>query len=111
MKPGSPFSLMLRRRVQSRLTQLAQRRITKLGLGLTPGSQQLLDQLILVGVTRLEHQRALEREELILVCEENLLRLITDLLQRCQFLGTFPMADVDSFEAMRKKMCPTWPFC
>ena len=101
----------LRFRVQTEFNQLAKRRVTKLGLGLSPGCLQLLEKMISVGVSRLEHQRALEREEQLMLSEQNLLKCVDVLLERSNVLGTFPIVNEEAFDQMQKKLSPMWPFC
>lgn len=83
----------------------------KLGLGPTPGCQNLLENMIAIGVSRLEHQRALERQEHIIRSQENLRKCVAELSERAMVLGTFPVVDETAFEQMQKKMSPMWPFC
>ena len=85
--------------------------MTKLGLGVTPGCQQLVEKMIANGVSRLEHQRALERQEHIIQSQENLRKCVQELGERAQVLGTFPVVDEEAFEEMQKKLSPIWPFC
>lgn len=85
--------------------------MTKLGLGPTPGCLQLVEKMISVGVTRLEHQRALDREEHIIQSQENLRKCIAELSERAMVLGTFPVVDEKAFNQMQKKLSPMRPFC
>ena len=100
----------LRQKVLFRLSGLATRKLTKLGLGADPVCGQEIEKMLSVGVSRLEHQRALEKEEMLLVAEENLHRVLRDLSDRAQQLGTFPIIDVECFNQMKKRMSPMWPF-
>lgn len=101
----------LRLRVQNQFMQMAKRRMTKLGLGLTPACQNLVDKMISVGVSRLEHQRALEREEQLIMSEANLNRCLSEMQNRALALGTYPIVDDEAFNQMYKKLSPMWPFC
>lgn len=101
----------LRLKVFNSFARVTKRRLTKLGVGLTPACQHLFDKMITVGVSRLEHQRALERQEQILRAEDNLMRCIHELQERAQILGTYPIVDEEAFNQMLKKMSPLWPFC
>lgn len=89
---------------------MTNRRLTKLGLGANSVCEQEIDKMLAVGVSRLEHQRALEKEEMLLVAEENLHRALRDLSEQAQALGTFPIIDGDCFNQMKKRMSPMWPF-
>ena len=85
--------------------------MTKLGLGPTPGCLQSVEKMIAVGVSRLEHQNALQREEQLVQSQENLRKCISELGERAMVLGTFPVVDEEAFEQMQKKLSPMWPFC
>ena len=100
-----------RLQVQSKFSQAAKRQITKLGLGPTPACQQLVEKMIAIGVSRLENQHLLEREELIIQSQESLRKCMVELGDRAVVLGTFPVADEDAFKQMQKKLSPMWPFC
>ena len=101
----------LRLKVYNNFARVTKRRMTKLGLGMTPPCQQLVDKMLAVGVSRLEHQRALEREEQLIRAEENLMRCLHELQERAQVLGTYPIVDEEAFHQMYKRMSPLWPFC
>lgn len=103
--------MQARQRVQNQLNSLVGRRLTKLGLSPTPACQQLIEKMVWVGVSRLEHQRALERQEQIILSEQNLLKCITELHERANVLGTFPILTDEAFDQMQKKLSPLWPFC
>lgn len=85
--------------------------MAKLGLGPTPACRQLVERMIAVGVSRLENQRALEREEIIIQSQESLRKCVAELGKRAMVLGTFPIADEQAFQNMQKKLSPMWPFC
>lgn len=103
-------SYQLRLKVQLRFLNLAQKRLKKLGVGVSSECEQQIERSIAVGVSRLEHQRALEKEEIMLIAEENILRILKDLYERAQVLGTFPMLDGKVFEDTKKRLSPLWPF-
>ena len=104
------FDYRIRQTVLFRFSRLFNRRLTKLGLGPDTVCEQEIDKMLAIGVSRLEHQRALEKEEMLLVAEENLHRVLRDLSDRAQQLGTFPIIDVECFNQMKKRMSPMWPF-
>ena len=66
--------------------------------------------MISIGVSRLEHQRALKKEEILIIAEETLFRILKDLYERAQVLGTFPMIDGKVFEDTKNRLSPMWPF-
>ena len=100
----------LRQKVLFRLSGLTTRKLTKLGLGADPVCGQEIEKMLSVGVSRLEHQRALDREEQLVVAEENLSRLLNALSERAQSLGTYPTVDGDAFNQVKKRLAPMWPF-
>lgn len=104
------FDYRLRQTVLLRFTSLTTRRLTKLGLGVTSACEQEIDKMLAVGVSRMEHQHALEKEEQLLVAEENLFRVLNDLNEQAQKLRTFPRLDGECFALMKKRMSPMWPF-
>ena len=89
---------------------MSQKRFKKLGVGVSSACQQEMEKMISIGVSRLEHQRALEKEEVLLVAEENILRILKDMYERAQVMGTFPMLDEKVFEDTKKRLSPMWPF-
>ena len=101
----------LRLRVQLRLNQFANRLLEKQGVGVTPSCEQMLQRLITTGVSRMEIQKALEREDKLRLTEEHLLSCIKMMAEQAQALGSFPVVDEAAFEAALKKLCPLWPFC
>lgn len=100
----------LRLKVHLRFLNLAQKRFKKLGVGVSSDCEQEIEKMIAIGVSRLEHQRALEKEEILLITEESLFRVLKDLYERAQVLGTFPMLDGKVFEDTKKRLSPMWPF-
>jgi len=104
------FDYRLRQTVLLRFSRLTTRRLTKLGLGVNTVCEQEIDKMLAIGVSRLEHQRALDKEEQLLVAEENLFRVLNDLNEQAQMLGTFPIIDGECFVLMKKRMSPMWPF-
>ena len=105
-----PSDYQLRLKVQLRFLNLAQKRLKKLGVGVSSECEQGIENTISIGVSRLEHQRALEKEETLLIAEENILRILKDLYERAQVLGTFPTLDGKVFEDTKKRLSPMWPF-
>ena len=57
-----------------------------------------------------EHQRALDKEEILILVEETLFRILKDLYERAQVLGTFPMVDGKVFDDTKNRLSPMWPF-
>lgn len=104
------FDYRIRQAVLFRFSRLIKRRLTKLGLGANSVCEQEIDKMLAIGVSRLEHQRALEKEEMLLVADENLFRVLHDLSEQAQALGTFPILDGQCFSQMKKRMSPMWPF-
>jgi hypothetical protein len=104
------FDYRLRQTILLRFSRLTTRRLTKLGLGVNSACEQEIDKMLAVGVSRMEHQRALEKEEQLLVAEENLFRVLNDLNEQAQRLRTFPLLDGECFALMKKRMSPMWPF-
>lgn len=100
----------LRLKVKFRFLSLAQKRFKKLGVGVASDCEQEIEKMISIGVSRLEHQRALDKEEILLITEESLFRILKDLYERAQVLGTFPMLDGKVFEDTKKRLSPMWPF-
>lgn len=105
-----PLDYQTRLKVTLRFQNVAQRRFKKLGVGVSSECEQQVDKMIAIGVTRLEHQRALEKEEVLIIAEETLFRILKDLYERAQVLGTFPMLDGAVFESTRQRLSPLWPF-
>ena len=85
--------------------------MTKIGLIPSVPCQQLIEKMISVGISRLENQRALEREEQIILSEQNLLKCLAVLHDRANLMGTFPDVNEEAFDQMQKKLSPMWPFC
>ena len=100
----------LRLKIHLRFLNMAQKRFKKLGVGVSSACQQEIEKTISIGVSRLEHQRALEKEEVLFVAEENILRILKDMYERAQVLGTFPLLDGKVFEDTKKRLSPMWPF-
>ena len=100
----------LRLSVQLRFQNLAQKRFKKLGVGVSSECQGEVDRMISVGITRLENQRALNKEDVLLIVEESLYRILRDMYERAQVLGTFPMLDGKVFEDTKNRLSPMWPF-
>ncbi len=98
-------------RLKHRLTQASQRIAQKLGLGVSPGCQQLIEKMIANGVTRMQVQGALEREEQIQLAEDHLRRCLDALSEQAVTAGTFPQVDEHAFQLATKKLCPLWPYC
>jgi hypothetical protein len=97
-------------RLKFRFQTVAQKRFRKLGVGLTAECSQELDKTLSIGISRLEHQRALEKEEVLRRSEETLLRILKDVCARAQALGNSTLIDRKAFEDTRKRMSPMWPF-
>lgn len=104
------FDFRLRQSVLFRFSRLTTRRLNKLGVAVNTVCEQEIDKMLAIGVSRLEHQRALDKEEMLLVAEENLLRVFHDLNEQAQELGTYPIIDHEAFSQMKKRMSPMWPF-
>lgn len=98
-------------RLHQRLRNCANKRISKLGLGLTPSCYTLVERMIKNGVERMESQGAAQREEQIWYAEQNLARYLTNISSRAQSAGTFPQVDEKVFEQVLKEQCPIWPYC
>ena len=101
----------LRLRVQLRLNHDASRLLEKQGVSVTTACEQMLQRMIATGLSRMEVQKALEREDKLRLAEEHLLSCIKMMVEQAQTLGSFPVVDEDAFEAALKKLCPLWPFC
>jgi hypothetical protein len=100
----------LRLKIHLRFLNTARKRFKKLGVGVSSACEQEIEKTISVGVSRLGHQRALENEGVLLVAEENILRILKDMYERAQVLGTFPVLDGKVFEDTKKRLSPMWPF-
>jgi len=100
----------VRLKLRNRFLNLVQRRLSKMGVAMTSDCEGELDKMISIGLSRLEHQRALEKEEIIMVTEETISRILKDLYERAQALETFPMVDARVFADTKKRLSPMWPF-
>lgn len=97
--------------LQHRLKTSYAKKVSKLGLGLTPACRTLVERMINNGVERMEKQGAIEREEQIYYAEQNLNRYMSKLSDTSQSMGTFPIVDDKAFEKVFKEQCPMWPYC
>ncbi len=100
----------LRLKLRNRFLNLVQRRLSKMGVAMTADCEGHMDKMISIGLSRLEHQRALEKEDVIMVTEATMFRIMKDLYERAQALDTFPMVDARVFEDTKKRLSPLWPF-
>lgn len=98
-------------KLYQRLKRVATKRATKLGLGLTPSCNTLIEQMIANGIERMQGQGAADREEHILMAEQNLARYLTKLSEEAQAIGSYPLVGARVFDNVLKDQCPVWPFC
>ena len=85
--------------------------VLKAGLVVTNPCQQMLEQMVITGVTRMDHQQALELADKLQLAEENLNALVRMMARRSEESGMFPTIDEDAFQSALKELCPLWPFC
>lgn len=98
-------------RLRRQLRQHATRLVARSGLALSPACDQMLTQLVDVGVQRLEAARLAEDPIKIRTAEDALRRLVRRLGDHTQRLGRFPVVDHEAYRAALKDLCPLWPFC
>ena len=98
-------------RVRTRFCHFVRRRLESRSLAVIPACERLFDEMISVGVTRLEQKGWLEREDQLVSCEHCLHEWVQEIHDHVISQGTFPIVDVDTFQAMHFRMCPLWPFC
>jgi len=98
-------------RLQQRLRNHANKRIARLGLGMTPSSYTLMERMINNGIERMESQGVSDREEQIWFAEQSLARYLGKLCTKAQSTGVFPVVDDKLFERVLKEQCPVWPYC
>lgn len=97
--------------LQRRLRNYAKRRVSKLGLSLTPSSNTLIERMINHGIERMHGQGVAEHEEQILLAEQNLSHYLTKLSQKAQIKRTYPMINAKVFDEVFNESCPIWPYC
>lgn len=97
--------------LQQRLKNSYSKKVSKLGLGLTPACRTLMERMINNGIERMEKQGASEREEQVHFAEQNLARCVSRLSVEAQALGTFPLVDDKALDKVLKEQCPMWPYC
>lgn len=97
-------------RVQQRLKACVNKKAGKLGLSLTPACMMLMEKMITNGISRLESQRVLEKEEQLWFAEQNLSKYISNLSNNAQEAGTYPISDENIFDTTIKSTGPLWPF-
>jgi hypothetical protein len=98
-------------RLEQRLKNICGKRASKLGLGLTPSCNNLIQRMISHGVERMESQGATEREEQVVQAERNLSRYLDKLSDKAQSVGTYPMVGAKIFDDVFREQCPIWPYC
>ena len=79
-----------RARVRQRLNACVTRRANKLGLGISPSCLTLIQKMIANGITRMESQGVLEKEEHVWYAEQNLSAYLGRLSDHAQFMGYVP---------------------
>lgn len=98
-------------RLQQRLKSCYNKKVSKLGLGLTPACQTLIERMINNGIERMRTQGSMEREEQIWFAEQNLSLYLSKLADEAKSDGTFPAVDHLTVDKVFKEQCPIWPFC
>lgn len=98
-------------RLHQRLKNCYKKKVSKLGLGLTPACQTLIERMINNGIERMRTQGAMEREEQIWFAEQNLSQYLNKLAHEAQARGTFPLVDDRAVDKVLKEQCPIWPYC
>ena len=101
----------LRSRIKQRLNLAGRKAATKIGVGLTPACQQMMEDMVGKGITRMENQRVLEREAQVRLAEDNLKKLVSELSVQAAEIGTFPVCDDQAFTKAFQRACPIWPYC
>ena len=96
---------------EQRLPAAARYGAPKLGLGLAPACDQMVENLIRNGVQRMQFSQALEQEDKIHLAERNLHRFIVYMRDKAMEFGTYPVLTEKAFEAAMKGVCPVWPYC
>lgn len=98
-------------KLQRRLQKYCSRKISKLGLGVTPSCRTLIERMINNGIERMVGQGAIEREEQIVIAEQNLSQYLQKLAAEAKSRGTYPQVGAKAFDSVFNAECPIWPFC
>lgn len=101
----------LRFRILQRLRHAAGRYVARIGLHPSENCMARLDWVIGNGITRMQRERALEREGQLHLAEHNLARLLDALRNLAEEERSYPAADDKQFEEVYKTNCPLWPYC
>lgn len=97
--------------LSQRLKHCAKKKISKLGLGMTPSCHTLVERMINNGVERMGSQGVADREEQIVQAERNLSRYMDKLSEKAQSLESYPMVSAQVFDDVLREQCPIWPYC
>lgn len=71
----------------------------------------MIDRMINNGIERMASQGAIEREEQVMIAEQNLFQYLQKLSAEAKSNGTYPQVGARVFDSVFNKECPIWPYC